>query len=85
MYCIEQRTLTVGFLETFYYWGALPVEPRRLEDRIREWCIKAVATPDPAEFNEVIQQLREALQEHAKRLRQLAAGKPQSPDRRNRP
>jgi predicted membrane chloride channel (bestrophin family) len=73
----------VRFFEAFYCWGALPVESRRLEDQIREWCIKAVATPDLAEFNEVIQQLREALREHTKRLRQLAAGKPPSPERRN--
>ena len=73
----------MGCLETFYRWGALLVEPRRLEDRIRERCAKAVATPDPTEFNEVIQQLREALREHARRLRQLAAGRPQSPERRN--
>ena len=70
--------------ETFYCSGALPVELRRLEDRIREWCIKAVGTPDGAEFSEVIKQLKEALHEHAKRLRQLAAAKPRSPERRNR-
>lgn len=28
-----------------------PVEYRRLEDRIRELCTKAVDTPDPAELN----------------------------------
>jgi hypothetical protein len=50
-----------------------PVGSRRLEDRISELCARAVATPDPAEFDSVIQQLRKALREHAKRLRQLAA------------
>ena len=48
---------------------------RRLEDRIRELCAKAVAAPDSADFNEVMQQLRESLREHANRLRQLAARK----------
>jgi hypothetical protein len=61
---------------------AQPVESRRLEDRIRELCTKAVATPESAEFNDVIQQLREALREHAKRLRQLFVAKAQSLDRR---
>ena len=46
---------------------------RRLEDRIRELCAKAVSAPDSADLNEVMQQLREALREHANRLRQLAA------------
>jgi len=52
-----------------------PVESRRLEDRIRELCTKAVATSDPTEFDAVMQHLREALREHAKRLGQLAAAK----------
>jgi len=56
-----------------------PVEYRRLEDRIRELCTKAVDTPDPAELNVVMQQLREALREHAKRLRLLAAAKLRQP------
>jgi hypothetical protein len=59
------------------------LESRRLEDRIRELCTKAVGTPEPAEFSQVIQQLREALHEHANRLRQLAAVKLPSRKRRN--
>jgi len=51
------------------------VPSRRLEDRIRELCTKAVAAPGSADFNEVMQQLRAALHEHANRLRQLAARK----------
>ena len=51
------------------------VPSRRLEDRIRELCAKAVSAPDSADFNEVMQQLRESLREHANRLRQLAARK----------
>ncbi len=54
-------------------WKLVP--SRRLEDRIRELCAKAVAAPDSADFNEVMQQLRECLREHANRLRQLAARK----------
>jgi hypothetical protein len=84
VYCIEQRTLVWDSWRHSCCLGRRPVESRRLEDRIRELCTKAVATPEPAEFNKVIQQLREALHEHAKRLRQLAAAKPPSPERRNR-
>ena len=54
---------------------AWDVRSRRLEDRIRELCAKAVSAPDSADLNEVMQQLREALREHANRLRQLAARK----------
>ena len=51
------------------------VPSRRLEDRIRELCAKALAAPDSADSTGVMQQLREALREHANRLRQLAARK----------
>ena len=60
------------------------VPSRRLEDRIRELCATAVATDDPANFNEVMRQLRESLREHANRLRQLAARKLR-PEVRDRP
>jgi hypothetical protein len=66
-------------------WGARLVEFRRLEDRIRELCTQAVVTTESAELTEVIRQLREALREHAKRLRQLAAAKPPHPERRDHP
>jgi len=36
---------------------------------------KAVATQDPAELEGVIRELREALHEHAKSLRKMAAEK----------
>ena len=61
---------------TSYRLGRWKLVPsRRLEDRIRELCAKAVSAPDSADFNEVMQQLRECLREHANRLRQLAARK----------
>jgi len=37
------------------------VPSRRLEDRIRELCAKALSVPDSADLNEVTQQRREAL------------------------
>jgi hypothetical protein len=55
------------------HWILVP--SRRLEDRIRELCAKALAAPDSADSNEVMQRLREALREHTNRLRQLAARK----------
>jgi hypothetical protein len=60
------------------------VQARRLEDRIRELCTKAVAADDSTDFSEVMQNLREALREHANRLRQLAARKLR-PEGRYRP
>ena len=45
---------------------------RRLEDRIRRLCYEAVETYDTREFMPVVEELREALREHAKRLRQVA-------------
>jgi len=47
---------------------------RRLEDRIRELCAKA-ATASDAETAQVLQELRDALHEHARHLRALAAEK----------
>jgi hypothetical protein len=63
-------------LEKSYCLGrSILVPSRRLEDRIRELCIKAVTADDSADFSGLMQQLREALREHANRLRQLAARK----------
>ena len=64
------------FLEESYCLGrSILVPSRRLEDRIRELCSKAVTGDDSVDFSELMQQLREALREHANRLRQLAARK----------
>jgi hypothetical protein len=74
----------VRFLEYSYRLGhSILVHSRRLEDRIRELCTKAVAADDSSDFSEVMRQLREALREHANRLRQLAARKlrPEGHDR----
>ncbi len=43
---------------------------RRLQDRIEILVTKALSTRDPAELDRVIQDLREALHEHARRLRE---------------
>jgi hypothetical protein len=34
---------------------------QRLEDRIKELCVKATCTPGSPEFNEVLKQLKDAL------------------------
>ena len=47
---------------------------RRLEDRIRELCAKAVAAKD-GDLDPTLAELREALHEHNVRLRKLAAAK----------
>ena len=49
---------------------------RRLQDRIETLVTKALAISNPVEIDEILVQLREALLEHATRLRE-AAMKPQ--------
>ena len=46
---------------------------RRLQDRIETLVTKALGTRDSDQLEQVIQDLRKALQEHAKRLRQADA------------
>ncbi len=46
---------------------------RRLQDRIEILVTKALGTRDPAELDQLIQDLRKALHEHAKRLRESDA------------
>ena len=48
---------------------------RRLADRIETIVTKALGTRDPTELDQVIQELREALHEHAKRLREADAAR----------
>ena len=50
------------------------VPSRRLEDRIRELCARAV-TATGAELEPLISELQSALREHNSRLRTLAAAK----------
>lgn len=56
---------------------------RRLEDRIRELCARAVAMPESPELDEIFRQLRAALHEHTERLRSLATKAPMPPERRS--
>ena len=46
---------------------------RRLQDRIEILVTKALGTRDPDDLEQVIQDLRKALHEHAKRLRKADA------------
>lgn len=46
---------------------------RRLQDRIEILVTKALGTRDADDLEQVIQHLRKALQEHAKRLREADA------------
>lgn len=55
---------------------------RRLEDRIRELCARAVVTPESGELDEIFTQLRAALREHTDRLRHLAVSAPLPRERR---
>jgi hypothetical protein len=42
---------------------------RRLDERIRVLCAKAVKSQDPAELHNIFSELRAAMNEHIKRLR----------------
>jgi len=57
------------------------VELRRLKDRIRELCGKVIVVPE-AEFNQTVTELRKALGENARRLRQLVAARTSLIERR---
>jgi hypothetical protein len=48
---------------------------RRLEDRIRELCLKCVEAKDPAELESAVERLKAALHQHTSRLRELAVRK----------
>lgn len=52
-----------------------PEQSRRLEDRVRDLCSKAICRNDDAELRQIIEELREALREHSKRLKVLAYAK----------
>jgi hypothetical protein len=52
----------------------LAMRARRLEDRIRELCARAVAAKD-AELGTIFFALQDSLHEHNNRLRKLAAAK----------
>lgn len=54
---------------------------RRLQDRIRDLCFKAVAAQD-TELEKILGELRKALHEHAERLRKMAVSIPPPPLRR---
>jgi hypothetical protein len=47
-----------------------------LERRIRELCAQAVAARDTDEFRPILSELREALREHAGRLKNMVAEYP---------
>jgi hypothetical protein len=55
---------------------------RRLEDRIRTLCARAVATTDPEESNIILRELATALRSHVERLRQMAATRSSRQERR---
>lgn len=55
---------------------------RRLEDKIRKLCADAVATTDPSQLNEILEQLAQALREHTDRVRKMAAARPGPRERR---
>jgi len=49
---------------------------RRLEDRIKQFCAKAVDKPESPELDEIIKELRAALKEQVERARKRLAAVP---------
>lgn len=68
-------TLLGSFLSSYF-------RSRRLEDRIRTLCARAVAATDPAELDPILEQLAAALRAHVERIRQVAAMRPMPRERR---
>ena len=70
-YPVGRNTQTTGwtrFFDTVHSFVEVP--SRRLEDRIRELCHKAVTAND-SELAQVISELQSSLRDHAERLRQM--------------
>lgn len=47
--------------------------PRRMEDKIRQLCQRAIAEQDPEQFTKIVVELRETLHTQIKTLRQRIA------------
>jgi len=65
----EAKTSPRTVLGSFISWH---FRSRRLEDRIRELCAKAVITTEPTELSAVLEQLTNALHAQVERLRKRA-------------
>jgi hypothetical protein len=68
-----------SLLGSFISWH---FKSRRLEDRIRELCAKAVVTEEPAELNELMAQLTSALHEQVDQIRKRVTQDELTPERR---
>lgn len=71
------RTLLRGLISSC-------IMSRRLEDRIRELCALAVSCKEPAQMDEILPVLKQALHEQAERMRKLASQRPLPSERRFR-
>jgi hypothetical protein len=65
----EAKTSPRSLLGSFISWH---FKSRRLEDRIRELCAKALVTTEPAELSAVLEELTNALHVQVERLRKQA-------------
>jgi len=73
MYCIEHSP---GLWDDICAFLSLWPMFQRLEDRIKELCHEAAATPQSPELEQILHNLKAALAEHTRRMRKLAAGFP---------
>jgi hypothetical protein len=72
MYGIETCQICGMIFALFSLWPMF----QRLDDRIKELCYKAAATPQSPELEENLQHLKAALAKHTRPMRKLAAGFP---------
>jgi len=77
IYCIEPGVTPLALL--VFLWPM----PKRLEDRIKDLCAKAVGTPASPQLDEILQQLQSALSEHTQRIRKMVAAYPARVARRS--
>jgi hypothetical protein len=66
-------------MRSFLRWH---FKSRRLEDRIRDLCAKAVTTTEPAELNAVLEQLTAALHDQVEGIRKRVSQPRVAPERR---
>lgn len=79
MDCEEPRreTLLGSFLSSLS-------RSRRLEDRIRQLCLEAIACADPGALDAIMERLKAALHDHASRVRHMVGSRRIERERRSR-
>ena len=51
----------------------MPMQPSRLEDRVRELCDRAIAAKSQTELDKILPELKAAIKDHIRYVRDVAA------------